>query len=278
MPLVLWNDFISGGPTPGQPNPSIDFTNSWARQRYEGIEFNDSIRAPGQNQYINENFLYQVDTGDRCFSDDVNPSTLNLANYPCSPYTPNWLGRQPLMNPNLNLNQLYATVRVRAANPGLPVVASFNLVFDARTRFQNAGYRAGNYRDSFLSFSGASPPQIIAQYAPKRIARGCAYRLCVVHAFSSYANQYPDPLRLPLPEPPFTQSVPRGFPIRENNITIGELFGNGGREQGFGDSRIADCTRCAHLFQVFRQMQGMIVYRFNPVASSNCVLEYTHVW
>ena len=35
---------------------------------------------------------------------------------------------------------------------------------------------------------------------------------------------------------------------------------------------------CAHHFRVFRQMQGMVVYRFNSNLSRNCILEYLHYW
>jgi len=287
--LVLWNDIIGGTAT---PMPNQEATNSWARNRYDGIPFDDTISKPGPNQRLYENVLYQANKGQRLYSNDVDVSLLNKSSYPISyiDICDNWVIRPPLIKPECNLNVLFATVQIRAAVHDKPVVAHFDLVYDGRDAVP-LPFLVGNYNDSFFTASARipniSPPQITAQYVSEKAVKGCAFTRCGTIIGRDFANDFNSwslggsnvsaMTRLPLPEPPNTQTLysQRGG---EFNITLQELFeGNYGRDQAF-NTAAANCQDCWNMFQVYRNIQGMVVYRFNPVLSNNCVLNYLSIY
>jgi hypothetical protein len=270
----------------------IEFTNSWARNRWQKVPFEDSIANPAQNQRLNENYLFVTDTGNRCFSDDLINEEFDAASYPTNEYTPKWIGSQPTQFSGLrNLKCLWASVRLRAFNSNEPVVAHFDSVYDAR--LSNEGFFVGNYRDSFLAYNrvNSSRPQITALSRNDRVIDQCIRYNYLNSIIRSEWRYYEDVLtRYPNNDtfPNFPHTTPVSITNPETVIQP-DLFNRFNRYQYYqAPGRIGYNIRqnyfsgiypaCAHHFRVFRQMQGMIVYRFNSNLSRNCILEYLHYW
>lgn len=241
-----YNNIIT--PNPADPTKNyIEFTNTWARHRYGGFSYTSGdIYVPDQNQIMTENYLFVIDTGNKCYSNDLSES--DVSTFPWNTNTPNGICRQPTRpgNPG-NLKILFATARLRPKNAGQAVVANFdiqqNLIQsgsnDLTTPFQRRFF-LGNFKDSFLAYhhAGVSSPPEITYYDNGTWKPDRGTRIIIA------GGQYPTY-------------------VRENYFIFEELFPS---QNGSEAS------------QVYREMLGTIVVRFNPITSSNCIVEYDNVW
>lgn len=273
-----YNNIIT--PNPADPTKNyIEFTNTWARHRYGGFSYTSGdIYVPDQNQIMTENYLFVVDTGNKCYSNDILDT--EVSTFPWNTNTPNGICKQPTRNEvgvTGNLKILFATARIRPKNVGTAVVANFdiqqNLIQSSSNDLQTPYQRRfflGNYWDSFLSYHHtgvSSPPQVTFTY-PTKITNS-----------NQYENFEFQPLR-------DTQAVLAGgqYPtyVRENYFTFQELFPffNPNNSE-FGKilyNKNSDKSKQRQFAKVYREMLGTIVVRFNPITSSNCLVEYDNVW
>jgi len=198
------------------------------------------------------------------------------------------------------LKCLWASVRLRAFYSNQPVVAHFDSVYDAR--LQNNGFHVGNYADSFLAYNkvNSSRPQITALSRNDRVIDQCIrYNFLSSNVDRNNWLDYYD-VRRRYPNDETFPNFPHTTPVSITNpetVIKPDLFNRFNRYQyyfhlsqvnpryrtpldsyrrsGDGDGSF---PACAHHFRVFRQMQGMVVYRFNSNLSRNCILEYLHYW